>query len=473
MERTEYVQPADGHMKAIPSRDAVSLLSLALTNTTIRTSQELDIDPTPRPLCIVKRRSVRAPHTLRSSQPSSSSASGNSPPQCLSMSVPIPIPRRRSSTAFPRTRNGPKGVTILESSFGSEPQSRMSSSSFSTAIMSPDSFPEGHELKVRKQRRSSKTCMNAEPVRDINDFYPPQFLSSSSGSGELSCYSNDHKASSKYTTPPSRIVSNSEDTPKAIPSLNRNISVGAFLKAELVNPLTAIVPPRTLLDRGTLSGSQAIARGSAELDSEEYDLVDDNAMQASRLNRRSNIGLEPPPKKKMFSRVLSGLNLLGRSNSVIGIRSGNVQMKRASSVPRRQKGNETIRSSSETKPPSLKSTSTIVSSRQPTLSEPGSTAAASPGTSEPGFTSTNSMDSNTLPVNQHVELCPLAMPRIAPLLQASLVVTPELESVDAEGGQSFWVAIEVTGEVSVPSYSCGVSTPTKKGLDVILLVDLS
>ncbi|KAH0566467.1 hypothetical protein GP486_000137 [Trichoglossum hirsutum] len=401
------------------------------------------------------------------------------------MSAPIPIPRRRSSTAFPRTRNGLKEATVLESSFGSESQSRMSSSSFSTAIMSPsDGFSEGHGgLKVRKQRRSSKTCTNAEPVRDINDFYPPQFLSTSGGSGGLSCYSDDHKVSSKYTTPPSRIVSDSEDTPKAIPTLNRDISVGAFLKAELVNSLPAIDSSRTLFDRGTLSGNKGIARGSIELDSEGHELssrtpdgyilVNDNAPQASRLNRRSNICLDPPPKKKIFSRVLSGLNLLGRSNSIIGIRSGNVQIKRASSVPRRQKGNEAIRSSSETKPPSFKSTSTVVSSHRRTLSEPESTSAVSPSHSEPGITSTNSVDSNAVPVTRHVEPCALATPQIAPLLQASLVVTPELESIDTEGGQSFWVAIEVAGEVAVPSFNCGVPAPIKKGLNIVLLVDLS
>ncbi|KAH0541450.1 hypothetical protein FGG08_004059 [Glutinoglossum americanum] len=480
MENVEYTQLSNEHMEAISSSDTVSLLSLALINTKDRSSQEFDIDPTPRPLCIVKRRSVRTPHALRSSKPPSSPATGDSLPGRSSISTPIPIPRRRSSTAFPRARIFPKEVAVSDS-LGSETQSRMSSSSFSTA-------PSGgcskglEDLKVRKQRRKSKSCTTAELVRDINDFYPPPFLLSSSDSEGLSSYSSNHKASSRYTTPPSRIVSVSEDTPKAIPALNRDISVGAFLKAELLNPPIAIDPPKELADQGAFSSNEFADR-TAEPDPGRfnvlpriiggYDIINDNITQTPRLNRTLNVGPELPPKKKIFSRVLSGFNLLGRSNSIIGIRSGNIQTNRALSVSLRQKGDEAIRSSSETKPPSLKSVSTLVSRPQSTHSVLGGTNATSPRPPESEFTPQTSIDSLATSTTEYTKLRALARPQIAPLFQARLVVTPELESVDTDYSQSFWVAIEVTGDVAIPSLGCSVPVPREIGLDIILLMDLS
>jgi hypothetical protein len=343
--------------------------------------------------------------------------------------------------------------------------------------MSPfDECSGGYEdLKVRKQRRKSRSSTNNELVRDINDFYPPPFLPSPSDSGVLSCCSYSNRASSKYTTPPSRMVSDSEDTPKANLVTKRDISVGAFLKAELLTPPTSINLLRASLDQGALQGGEGVTRTVAlgpERNRDEYDL-DGNAMQVIRLSRRPNAGLDLPAKKKMFSRVLSGFNILGRSNSIIGSRSGNVQIKRVISASHRERGDEKIRSSSETNPASLKSRSTMASSHRPTLSESGSTNVASTGPSESGFTSPNSISSHAPSVTEGVNFCTLATPLMTPLIQANLTVTPELESIDTEDSRSFWVAIEVTGDVVSPALVHTVPTPAKNGLDVVLLVDLS
>ncbi|KAI9764920.1 MAG: hypothetical protein M1840_007945 [Geoglossum simile] len=344
--------------------------------------------------------------------------------------------------------------------------------------MSPfDECSGGYEdLKVRKQRRKSRSSTNNEPVRDINDFYPPPFLPSSSDSGVLSCCSSSNKASSRYTTPPSRMVSDSEDTPKANVVMKRDISVGAFLKAELLTPPTSIDLLRASFDQGTLLGGEGVGGSAAlclERNRDEYGLLDGNATQVIRLSRRQNAGPDLPAKKKMFSRVLSGFNLLGRSNSIIGSRSGNVQIKRVISASRGQMGNEKIRSSSETNPASLKLRSAIVPNHRPTLSESGSTNAASTGPSEPGLTSPNSVSSHAPSVTEGAGFRTLTTPLIAPLLQANLIVTPELESIDTEDSRSFWVAIEVTGDVVNPELDRTVPASAKSGLDVVLLVDLS
>ncbi|KAI9780978.1 MAG: hypothetical protein M1839_006417 [Geoglossum umbratile] len=346
--------------------------------------------------------------------------------------------------------------------------------------MSPfDECSQGYEdLKVRKQRRKSRSCTNNEVVRDLNDFYSPPFPPSPSDSGVLSCCSYSNKTSSKYTTPPSRMVSDSEDTPKANLTTRRDISVGAFLKAELLTPPIAIDSLRTSFDQGTLPGGDGLNRGrerhkvSPKM-ADEHGLLNSNAMQVVRLNRRPNVGLDLPTKKKKFSRVLSGFNLLGRSNSIIGTRSGNVQIKRTTSASRRQRDNEKIRSNSETKPPSPKSLSAIVSSHQLALSESEFVNVTSIGLSESGLTSPNGINSRPSTEIEAIGLCALAMPQVAPLLQANLTVTPELESVDTEDSRSFWVAIEVTGNVTTPPSIRMAPASTKNGLDVILLVDLS
>ena len=59
------------------------------------------------------------------------------------------------------------------------------------------------------------------------------------------------------------------------------------------------------------------------------------------------------------------------------------------------------------------------------------------------------------------------------ILGLKTTILPEIESIDTEGGQTIWVAVDVMGDVTVPRHCLEIAPVLRPCLDVVVLIDLS
>ncbi|KAI9673832.1 MAG: hypothetical protein M1829_003950 [Trizodia sp. TS-e1964] len=174
--------------------------------------------------------------------------------------------------------------------------------------------------------------------------------------------------------------------------------------------------------------------------------------------------LDPLPKKRLFSRVLSTpLDILGRSKSMSGIRSTPAEpsifrriSQRAARIPSITTPSEgqLERSVSELSIDSQNLQDTIAAFPLPPNGRPHRRLSLAGAMSK--------APRHVLPVRE------------PPVLAAHLKIMPEMEALDTEAGQSLWVAVEISGVIPAPApeQSSNPAAPISC-LDWVILVDTS
>ena len=441
---------------------------------------------TPRPLQITK-------HDLTESLKLDAIKSGPAAivyrprPKAPSSST-LKVPRRRSSKRYSTRAMVSNSIstssTTTRSSLGSQ---QLSSSPISPST-SHDSPIGETDLRIRKNRAEANfilTKNSSASYRGAN------YATSPAAHRESSRVSPTVAVQTARTTRKTSLQSGLTFGSTKKPP-NRATTVGTYLKSELQGPaegreslMVTPTPFGPIALRRTLSTTAANGRETLDLSGPDrigrlsVDQDGQRPQSASGGAKRGYVRWQPSAKRTIMSRVFSGFDILNKSKSM-GVMNTSAEI----SKPIAQETNEEADKSREATISSKqalhsRSRSTTMSSEQTHQSTQGTvesnmerTLASFP--QPPQISDTSVPDSAPSSLlgkrNSELRLSDKLMPTI---VTTNISIVPEVESVDTDGGQTIWVAVEVAGNVNLPRVDLENISVPQRALDVVVILDTS
>ena len=225
-------------------------------------------------------------------------------------------------------------------------------------------------------------------------------------------------------------------------------------------------------DTFDLSGAGRQGRSSLDREAQRPQSANDGA-------KRGYVRWQPSNKRTMMSRVWSSFDLLNKSKSM-----GVLRLPAETSIPvSQEKDSQTEETIEATGLPrqvqEQRSRSTTVSSVKTYPSTQGTVESnldrtiasfpQPPRSSDLSFTDTLAI-STADKRNSELVLSNKLMPTI---VTTRISIFPEVESVDTDGGQTIWIAVEVAGDVSIPRIDLESNSIPLRALDVVVILDTS
>jgi hypothetical protein len=456
---------------------------------TYRGSENSDGEPsvllTPRPLQIKK-------HESTESLKLDAARSGSAAAVCLPRSKApsgnkLKVPRRRSSKRYSTRAMVSNSVstssTDTRSSSGSQ---RLSSSPISPSTSQDSPFGDS-KLRVRRNRVEANYILtknsSASYVRD-------SYAVSPSVSRDLSRLSSNVAPKTTRTPRKTSLQSGISLGPVKRPP-NRAATVGTYVKSELQGtaegreiPTITPTPFGPIGLRRTLSTTAAKGRDILDLSEPDrpgrpsFDREAPRPQSANDGAKRGYIRWQPSTKRTIMSRVLSGFDILNKSKSM-AIMNSSAEMSTPLSQEKGQVDESVEATELSKQGQQHRSRSTTVSSERTYQSTLGTlesnmerTLASfpqPPQTSDISFQDSLAVSSPEKR-NSELRLSNKLMPTI---VTTKISIVPEVESVDTDGGQTIWVAVEVAGDVKLPRIDSKGNSTLLRALDVVVILDTS